>query len=560
MTRAALRQEVSSQGESYFSDAPDSVAKGKVETPKNVVDFMISTAFSKTRGSLTKRPFNISWLDPACGTGAFVIGILEFYLKSFPKMTQAQLPKIISVEIDPVGVEISKQRISEVLLNSGLDFHEYVESGRLKFIQGDFLNLSGTSSNLFESSIGNVDIAIGNPPYVRSNKIEEDQKARIRLSHPDVFQGSTDLYGYFYNGCANVLSQDGLICLITPVNFMKSVSFNKVRKKLSRECFMDLFVDFGERPIFKSASVHSGIFLFKKGSDYLGTHVLDISHRRTAFSSEELETLNPVLTKISEGVGGRWTLKAEDFNRNLDIHSGKTLKSVGLRVFSGIRTGKASAYLLDANQFSRFNNPKSLTICEPIVMPTDIKAWESAIPSRHLINITQKCDTPSSEVLDHLKSYKAELSVRHEVGEPSNWFQLRKCDYLEEMRQLKIIFPDISITPRFGLGKVGDLISDGAYFIDSTDLALLAILNSEFALTYFKDHCLTIGSLSNGGRFRIKKNIVLDFPLPKCWGNSCKTLNILRTKAAKFIVSEKKDLDRLELNTIVNELYEEHSE
>ena len=459
-----------------------------------------------------------------------------------------------------MGIEISKQRISDLLLKSGFDFHEYVDSGRLKLIQGDFLNLSGTSSNLFEGAIGDIDIAIGNPPYVRSNKIEEDQKARIRLSHPDVFEGSTDLYGYFYTGCTNVLSQNGLICLITPVNFMKSVSFIKVRRKLRQGCFLHLFVDFGERPIFKGASVHTGIFLFKHGSDYLGTHVLDISHGRTSFSLDELETLNPVLTQISDGVGGTWTLKAEGFDRNLDVNTGKTLKSVGLKVFSGVRTGKASAYILDANQLSKFNNPESHAIFEPIVMPTDIKAWESATPSRHLMNITQECETPSSEVLDHLKSYKAELSDRHEVNEPSKWYQLRKCDYLDEMRQLKIIFPDISVTPRFGLGKFGDLISDGAYFIDSTDLALLAILNSEFAYTHFKDHCLTIGSLSNGGRLRIKKNIVLDFPLPKCWGNSCETLDILRSETAKFMSSEKKDSDLLGLNTIVNSLYEEHRE
>ena len=560
MTRAALRHEVSPQSESYFLDAPDSVEKGKVETPASVVDFMISTAFSKTNENLTNRPFNISWLDPACGTGAFVIGILEFYLNSFPKMTQTELPRITSVEIDPLGIEISKQRISDLLLKSGFDFHEYVDSGRLKLIQGDFLNLSGTSSNLFEGAIGDIDIAIGNPPYVRSNKIEEDQKARIRLSHPDVFEGSTDLYGYFYTGCTNVLSQNGLICLITPVNFMKSVSFIKVRRKLRQECFLHLFVDFGERPIFRGASVHTGIFLFKHGADYLGTHVFDISRGRTSFSLDELETLNPVLTQISDGVGGTWTLKAEGFERNLGIHTGKTLKSAGLKVFSGVRTGKASAYLLDANQLSKFNNPESHTIFEPIVMPTDIKAWESATPSRHLINITQECETPSSEVLDHLKSYKAELSDRHEVSEPSKWYQLRKCDYLDEMRQLKIIFPDISITPRFGLGKFGDLISDGAYFIDSTDLALLAILNSEFAFNHFKDHCLTIGSLSNGGRLRIKKNIVLDFPLPKCWGNSCETLDILRSETAKFMSSEKEDSDLLRLNTIVNSLYEEHRE
>ena len=162
MTRAALRHEVSPQSESYFLDAPDSVEKGKVETPASVVDFMISTAFSKTNENLTNRPFNISWLDPACGTGAFVIGILEFYLNSFPKMTQTELPRITSVEIDPLGIEISKQRISDLLLKSGFDFHEYVDSGRLKLIQGDFLNLSGTSSNLFEGAIGDIDIAIGN--------------------------------------------------------------------------------------------------------------------------------------------------------------------------------------------------------------------------------------------------------------------------------------------------------------------------------------------------------------------------------------------------------------
>lgn len=560
MNGSALQLFDFSHSNQYFDNATDSVEKGKVETPNEVVDFMVSMTISEIKLKKSGDIFEIKWLDPACGTGAFVIGILQYYLKHFPEMQQTELPIITAVEIDPTGIEISKSRVEEILVSTGYDFKAYLNSGRLTFLVGDYLNYSGTNVNLFESTIRNIDVAIGNPPYVRSNNISGDQKARIRATHSDVYEGSTDLYGYFYSGCLNVIRENALICLITPVNFMKSVSFKKVRRKLKQNCQLLTFVDFGERPIFNAASVHSAIFLFKKSVTLQNTRILDKSQGRAPFSILESNILNGKSSQLSEGVGGRWVFNSNSLNVDSIESSGKTIKSAGLQVFSGIRTGKATAFLLQVEDIRKFKEPESQALCESIIMPTDIQAWKCANPSRRLLNLTKKSPGPTPEIIEHLKPYEDELTSRCSTIDSSGWYQIRTCDYLDEMRKRKIVFPDISTKPRFGIGAEGELVSDGAYFINSTDSALLAILNSKFALRYFQDHCLTIGSLSNGGRLRVKKNIVLDFPLPDCWDTECKLLTDLRRKA-NLILNDSENVEEIiKIDDLVEKLYRTHNE
>ena len=46
---------------------------------------------------------------------------------------------------------------------------------------------------------GGFDVVIGNPPYVRHERIRDQKPALNAKAHPQVYRGTADLYVYFYD-------------------------------------------------------------------------------------------------------------------------------------------------------------------------------------------------------------------------------------------------------------------------------------------------------------------------------------------------------------------------
>src|SRR5712692_546418 len=105
--------------------------KGFVPTPEPTVDLMVAKLFHK-------KPPNRRdvILDPGCGRGAFIEGIVRWCSKR-----HMPLPHIIGVESDPSFIEQIKEKFSRF--------------SSVKIVQQDFLAARDRE----------YDYIIGNPPY-----------------------------------------------------------------------------------------------------------------------------------------------------------------------------------------------------------------------------------------------------------------------------------------------------------------------------------------------------------------------------------------------------------
>lgn len=160
---------------------------------------------------------------------------------------------------------------------------------------------------------------------------------------------------------------------------------------------------------------------------------------------------------------------------------------------------------------------------------------------------------PPEEILEHLRPYIDRLSARPEVKSPDEWYKLRSCAYYTKMLARKIIFPDLSAMPRFSLCDPDVLVLDGAYFIDSQDLMLLGILNSEVARDFYIKRCSSVGNLESKGRFRFKKAFIKNFPLPNAFLHD----GFLRIAIEEVVANILKFGESAENNTKLNELVSE---
>src|SRR4051812_3426383 len=137
--------------------------KGFVPTPTAVVDAMVEKLFEQGPPSP-----DASLLDPGCGTGAFIEGVIRWCdSRALP------LPRITGVEANPEHFEIARAL--------------FASRPRVRIRLGDFL----------VSQDERHDYIVGNPPYVPITALSEIEKATYRTTFKTA-KGRFDLYLLFF--------------------------------------------------------------------------------------------------------------------------------------------------------------------------------------------------------------------------------------------------------------------------------------------------------------------------------------------------------------------------
>ncbi len=121
------------------------------------------------------------------------------------------------------------------------------------------------------------DIVIGNPPYIRQERITE-YKPQFRKIYEDTFAGTADMYVYFYEKGLRILNSRGHICYITSNKWMRAKYGEKLRHFLKNSTHIEQIVDFAGRQIFENATVDTNILLCCKSTVHASPHFSYGSH------------------------------------------------------------------------------------------------------------------------------------------------------------------------------------------------------------------------------------------------------------------------------------------
>jgi hypothetical protein len=119
----------------------------------------------------------------------------------------------------------------------------------------------------------------------------------------------------------------------------------------------------------------------------------------------------------------------------------------------------------------------------------------------------------------YLEAHRNVLASRRYVAKAGReWYEIWVPQQPDEWAKPKIVFPDISDSPRFFLDTSGALVNGDCYWIAlqrdvDTQLAslLLAVANSSFALAFYD---AVFGNRLYAGRRRFITQYVRRFPLP----------------------------------------------
>ncbi|PJA14798.1 hypothetical protein COX64_01605 [Candidatus Dojkabacteria bacterium CG_4_10_14_0_2_um_filter_Dojkabacteria_WS6_41_15] len=266
-------------------------SQGIYYTPKYIVEYLIKETLGEVlKKTKPKELAKIKILDPACGSGSFLTAaydkILETLTKHNPQtslFTKFDILKenIFGVDLDAQAVEIAQlnlllkvlsQKTKLPTLQHNISSGNSLVSGNAEKLEKHFgsdfreqraFNFEDEFKDAFEQ--GGFDVIIGNPPYVRPEKVDKIERDYFLNSgeYEKTF-GRFDLYILFVEKALKLLKQGGYFSFIIPSSFLNQNYAKELRAWILKEFEILHIVDLSDVKVFREASVQTCIVVIRK--------------------------------------------------------------------------------------------------------------------------------------------------------------------------------------------------------------------------------------------------------------------------------------------------------
>lgn len=448
--------------------------KGFVPTPTETVDLMVARLFEE-RGPRPEETI----LDPGCGDGAFVDGIVRWC-----RARGVSAPHIVAIDSDPRLVEAARKRFSgaETIQIRERDFLTEPISSRFSFI-------------------------ICNPPYVPITDLSQKERATYRGLFATA-RGRFDLYLLFFERAASLLVPEGRLVFITPEKFLYVNTAQTLRRLLAKSYvrYIQLVKEdtFGDLVTYPTITT----IVNSAGSKATTTVILRNGAKRE--------------TSLPRGGQSWWPFIHAGNDVDGDLANGRddfTLDTCCLRVSCGVATGADEV----------FSQPtRELSDClRPFAFPT-IAGRQLVSSADHLPALTHSLLVPYArdgsllavEKLEGLGTYlerpanKRKLLKRTCV-KAKPWYAFHENPPLLEILRPKILCKDITPKARFWVDQSGELVPrHSVYYIVPKNVehldALCSYLNSAAVARWLATHCQRAAN----GFLRLQSHVLKKIPIP----------------------------------------------
>ncbi len=426
---------------------------------------------------------SIRILDPACGSGAFLIEAfdqlhteyehtndrvqeLRGFAELFDLDRKILQENLYGVDLNDEAVHIAKLSLwiktavkGKVL--TSLDHtlrvgNSIVADGKIDPRAFNWQTEFPEVFNLAQDTSG-FDVVIGNPPYIRQewlSPIKPYLQSRYAAYH-----GMADLYVYFYELGLSLLKPGGRLSYVVTNKWMKAGYGEPLRKFFAEKGWVESVVDFGHaKQIFRDADVFPSIIVVRRPDD---GPVPDTT-RVCAIPREQLRVDDLSVQIAKEGVGverrrlsaGAWSLEPESVSRLLDKIRSRGIplsEFAGVKPLMGIKTGLNDAFLIDSNTRNSIiqSDPSSQDFIRPYLRGQDIRRWFPEWSDLRMIALKSSGDHPWPWAN---AGDEAEADLSRDLSEPScctlsrskthsrkrqdqgrYWWELRACAYWDEL-------------------------------------------------------------------------------------------------------------------------------
>lgn len=534
--------------------------------------------------------WNIKVLDPACGSGAFLVAAFDYLLAEYTRVNNqlSQLRRgqtsifdwdkqilqenLYGVDLNSESVEITKLSLwlktarknkplnnlddnikcgnSIVPLIDCEGSHEATYSDLPQGIRDRAFDWKAEFQQVFDQ--GGFDCLIGNPPYIRAERLSS-YKPYLKKTYK-CFSSSADLYIYFLEQGLELLKQGGRLGYITSGTFARTSFAAPFRAWLPKVARFEKVVNFGENQPFEDAEmVYPTISILVKDTKPRRFQALFMrgsvpNSIPSALETDGVQCDDQVLSRA------QWVFQPPRITNLCDriMAQGRPLgEREGLCMYRGVLTGLDEAFVVDQRSRDRFiaSSADCDTIIRKLLAGQDLRPWYQQDRGTWLILISHGmtaagCGSDKEAiawkwleekyppVAEHLLAFEAKARNRDDKGQ--FWWELRSCDYYDAFNCPKIVWPDISKLPRFSWNSTAAILRSTGYVLPTAPPWILSILQSR--LIWFCISQISTPLRLRGGlwQYRCMRQFMERLPIIVPGENERETLAALAMRATSI--------------------------
>ena len=535
---AEKKQQLNIVEDEYFSDQPR-----QKQTRKRLLEQLYQ---------YREWLLQITILDPACGSGAFLNAALQFLMAEHKHIDEMEAKVTEStivfqdvensiLEHNLYGVDINEESVEIAQLALWLrtakprrklnSLNENIKCGNSLIsdpaIAGEkAFNWQEQFPKVFEK--GGFDVVIGNPPYVHLESAIEtsNQLEKVGFS---TYNKRGDLYCVFVEKAFQLAKTNGIVSFIMPNKWLQA-GYGKELRAYFLSKRLERLVDFGDIQIFEGATTYPCIFI---GRNAEPTNQLAVSVLKAADAQDFNQNVKNTeeVFDLSKFSSDTWVISSQKEKALLERLSAnnQTLKKfIDGEAYRGVLTGLSEAFLIDSATYQSIvsKDERAKEKIYPFLQGRNITPYGKAEAASYLILFekgwTQRMQTFENEA-DAWNYLKAEYSSIAEWLEPfaekgrkrtdkgDFWWELRACDYYNQFAKPKIMYQAFQVKPCFIYDTEGFYSNNSMWFIPTDFKALLAVLNSRMGWWLITKYC---SQIQNG--YQLIWKYFGQIPVPAC--------------------------------------------
>jgi type I restriction-modification system DNA methylase subunit len=462
-------------------------------TPTYIVDFIVRNTLGNLLEHKKTDPYKIRILDPACGSGSFLIKAFDvfndYYRKRDKDYSQTQLDldvqsgtyttKTRILQNNIFGVDLDKQAVEIAQLNLLLKIAEKAQRLPLlnknikqgnslieySFEQEDMpLNWKSQFPEIIQQ--GGFDVIIGNPPYIRSQTAAEKDKKYYKDNYISA-KGRYDIYVLFIERSLRLLKKDGLLGFIIPNKFTQAEYGEPIKKFIMDNFWLRIFVDFGDLKVFEEATTYPSIIVVQNSkptskSTYMKVKQLTPQLKSSIYENIQKEHYEDDLVQVfsfEQKSLNNWNFVSPTNLRiikKIENNCKMVLKDIRDQIYEGLITGNNNIFFVKKEQAEKLGIEPELL--KPVPKARNVRKYKINWEEEYVIypyTMDNNKAIPVSigrykNVYEYLFPHRLDLRKRPCIIEANkSWFELCRPRVTNWFTQDKIITPNLAPSNSF---------------------------------------------------------------------------------------------------------------
>ncbi|RAL20013.1 modification methylase PaeR7I [Lujinxingia litoralis] len=494
--------------------------RGAVFTREEVVEGMLDLCGYNSDHDLT----SLRLLEPSCGQGHFLFAAVKRLLAScrrqnIPKSCWADTlsDRIFAVDLHAKTLTETRENLLSILYQEGLSKTDAQTLCDSWLHQDDFLLIPIHTR---------FDIIIGNPPYVRQERIPNALLKEYK-KHYSTLYDRADLYVLFFERCLDLLNPNGVLGFICSNRWIKNKYGGPLRAKIAADFNLDIYINMEVADAFHSeVDAYPAITLIRRTSpgttrmfSSTGKHlkgIQEIFERLSDDLTHERSNHSVVVQTIAHN-RDPWLLDSPHIINLLRALEQRfpSLEDAGAHVGIGVATGCDRVFIDDYDALDVEASRKL-----PLVMASDLNGPHIQWSGRGIVNPWS--NNRQLVIPEHFPRFanflalnKDALHRRHVAKKnPDKWFRTIDRIHPDLLTTPKLLIPDIKgdSTVAYDPGEFYPHHNLYTITSDRWDLQILqTLLRSSIALAFVAAYCIRM----SGGFLRFQAQYLRRIRVPE---------------------------------------------